>query len=45
MVMSELSTLKRGEKQTWKDQIRWVLVRGDGALKVLSLDYQLQLSK
>jgi hypothetical protein len=36
----------KGRKmQTWKGQIRWVLVREGGALKVLSLDYQPQSSK
>ncbi|MBP1714625.1 MAG: hypothetical protein H6Q42_2828, partial [Deltaproteobacteria bacterium] len=31
----------KGRKmQTWKGQIRWVLVREGGALKILSLDYQ-----
>jgi hypothetical protein len=44
MVIKGLSTLKGGEKQTWKDQIRWVLVREEGDLKVLSLDYQPDLS-
>ena len=33
----------KGEKrQNWKGQIRWVLVRENGALKILSLDYQPQ---
>jgi hypothetical protein len=44
MVIKGLSTLKGEEKQTWKDQIRWVLVREEGDLKVLSLDYQPDLS-
>jgi hypothetical protein len=36
----------KGRKmQTWKGQIRWVLIKEDGALKVLSLDYQPQSSK
>jgi hypothetical protein len=38
--------LVKGRKSlTWKGQIRWVLVREDGALKVLSLDYQPQPNK
>ena len=38
--------LMKGRKsQTWKGQIRWVLVRENGALKILSLDYQPQPSK
>jgi hypothetical protein len=36
----------KGRKmQTWKGQARWVLIKEDGALKVLSLDYQPQSSK
>jgi len=36
----------KGRKmQTWKGQVRWLLIREDGALKVLSLDYQAQSSK
>ena len=31
--------------QTWKGQIQWVLVREEGALRVLSLNYQPQSSK
>jgi len=31
---------KRGEKKVWKGPIRWTLVKEDGALKILSLDYQ-----
>jgi hypothetical protein len=31
--------------QTWKGQVQWVLVREEGALRVLSLDYQPQSSK
>ncbi len=31
---------KSGEKKVWKGNIRWVLVKEDGALKILSLDYQ-----
>jgi hypothetical protein len=35
-------TLKKGgEKKLWKGPIRWVLVKEDGVLKILSLDYQL----
>jgi hypothetical protein len=30
--------------QTWKGQIRWVLIREGGALKIVSLDYQPQSS-
>ena len=33
---------KKGESRTWEGKIRWVLVKEDGALKVLSLDYQYQ---
>jgi hypothetical protein len=32
--------LKGSKKYNWKGQIRWVLVRENGALKILSLDYQ-----
>ncbi|NWF54682.1 MAG: hypothetical protein HXY45_07820 [Syntrophaceae bacterium] len=36
----------KGRKmQNWKGQIRWVLVREGGALKIISLDYQPQGSK
>lgn len=31
--------------QNWKGQIRWVLIRENGALKIISLDYQPQPSK
>ncbi|MEI9478414.1 MAG: DnaJ domain-containing protein [Deltaproteobacteria bacterium] len=35
-------TLKKGgERKLWKGPIRWVLVKEDGALKILLLDYQL----
>jgi curved DNA-binding protein CbpA len=35
--------LKKGKaKKAWKGQIRWVLVREGGTLKVLSLDYKAQ---
>jgi curved DNA-binding protein CbpA len=35
-------TLKKGgEKKVWKGSIRWVLVKEDGVLKILLLDYQL----
>jgi hypothetical protein len=33
---------KGGKKQNWKGQIRWVLVRENGALRILSLDYEPQ---
>jgi curved DNA-binding protein CbpA len=33
---------KGEKKQNWKGQIRWVLVRENGALKILSLDYEPQ---
>jgi hypothetical protein len=34
-------TLKKGKKEVvWIGNIRWVLGREDGALKILSLDYQ-----
>jgi curved DNA-binding protein CbpA len=35
---------KSGEKKVWRGDIRWVLVKEDGALKILSLDYQHQKS-
>ena len=36
----------KGRKmQNWKGQVRWVLVRENGALKILSLDYKPQSSK
>ena len=31
---------KRGEEKVWTGTIRWVLGREDGALKIISLDYQ-----
>jgi len=31
---------KRGEEKIWKGDIRWVLVKEDGNLKISSLDYQ-----
>lgn len=31
---------KRGEKKTWKGDIRWILIRENGALRILALDYQ-----
>jgi curved DNA-binding protein CbpA/ketosteroid isomerase-like protein len=31
---------KRGEEKVWEGNIRWVLVKEDGNLKVSSLDYQ-----
>ena len=33
---------KGRKKQNWKGQVRWVLVRENGALKILSLDYEPQ---
>jgi hypothetical protein len=33
---------KGRKKQNWKGQVRWVLVRENGAFKILSLDYQPQ---
>ena len=35
---------KRGEKKVWTGTIRWVLVKEDGALKIISLNYQNQKS-
>ncbi|MGC8810817.1 MAG: DnaJ domain-containing protein [bacterium] len=35
-------TKKDGEKKSWKGQIRWILVRENGQLKIISLDYQHQ---
>jgi hypothetical protein len=35
---------KRGEEKIWKGPIRWTLIKEDGALKILSLDYQQQKS-
>ena len=35
---------KRGEKKSWTGTIRWVLVKEDGALKIISLNYQNQKS-
>ncbi len=32
--------LKNGENKTWKGQIRWLLVKEDGVLKILFLDFQ-----
>ena len=34
--------LKGRTKENWKGQVRWVLVREDGVLKILTLDYQPQ---
>jgi hypothetical protein len=31
---------KGGGKKFWKGRIRWVLIREDGILKIISLDYQ-----
>ncbi|MGQ9694992.1 MAG: DnaJ domain-containing protein [Thermodesulfobacteriota bacterium] len=33
---------KDGEKKFWKGRIRWILVRENGRLKIISLDYQHQ---
>jgi len=35
---------KGGENKTWKGHIRWILVREEGSLKILSLDYRQQKS-
>ncbi len=35
---------KSGDKKVWRGDIRWSLVKEDGALKILSLDYQHQKS-
>jgi hypothetical protein len=35
---------KGGEKKVWKGNIRLVLVKEDGALKILSIDFQHQKS-
>jgi ketosteroid isomerase-like protein len=41
-----LQVLKKGGgKKAWRGDIRWVLVKEDGALKILSLDYQPQKSR
>jgi hypothetical protein len=38
-----VQTLKTGGKeQVWRGDIRWVLGKENGALKILSLDYQHQ---
>ncbi|NWF55255.1 MAG: nuclear transport factor 2 family protein [Syntrophaceae bacterium] len=38
--------LKKGrERKVWKGQVRWVLMKEEGVLKVLSLDYQPQKSR
>ena len=39
-----IQTSKRGDKKLWRGDIRWTLVKEDGALKILSLDYQHQKS-
>jgi len=31
---------RRGEEKIWKGNIRWVLVKEDGVLKIITLDYQ-----
>ncbi len=31
-----------GERKVWKGEIRWILVREEEKLKILSLDYQHQ---
>jgi curved DNA-binding protein CbpA len=36
--------LKKGEEKAWRGNIRWVLIREDGVLKILSLDYQQEKS-
>ncbi len=33
---------KGGKKQSWKGQVRWILVRENGALRIISIDYQPQ---
>ena len=40
----ELNQISKGggEKKVWRGQARWILVKEDGALKILSLDYQHQ---
>jgi curved DNA-binding protein CbpA len=36
-----VQTLKRRDEiKTWRGRIRWVLIKEEGALKILSLDYQ-----
>lgn len=35
-------TKKDGEKKYWKGQIRWILTKENGRLKIISLDYQHQ---
>jgi hypothetical protein len=37
-------TKKNGDKRIWRGDIRWSLIKEDGALKILSLDYQHQKS-
>ena len=31
-----------GQKKVWRGSIRWVLIKEEGTLKILSLDYQHQ---
>jgi hypothetical protein len=31
---------KGGERKAWSGSIQWVLTREDGALKIISVDYQ-----
>ena len=31
---------KRGRKKAWRGEIRWILVKEDGALKIRFLDYK-----
>jgi hypothetical protein len=31
---------KSGERKVWRGRIRWVLIKEDGTLKILSIDYQ-----
>jgi hypothetical protein len=33
---------KKGEKKIWNGPIRWTLVKENGTLKILTLDYQHQ---
>jgi hypothetical protein len=36
----EQRVMKSGERKTWRGPIRWVLIKEDGNLKVLSIDYK-----
>jgi hypothetical protein len=31
---------KSGERKVWRGRIRWVLIKEDGTLKILSIDYR-----